>query len=80
MADLSPAAAAALEAFQMRHELTGPFDGNWPELCLAAALRKLADHKPRPWSGQGPLCHWHPSEKTRQELRNMAEELEGTDG
>jgi len=39
---LSPAARAIVAAFNDRHELCGPFDGNWPELCLAAALRALA--------------------------------------
>ncbi len=39
---LSPAASAIVAAFSDRHELCGPFDGNWPELCLAAALRALA--------------------------------------
>jgi len=43
MADLSPAASAIVAAFSDRHELCGPFDGNWPELCLAAALRAAAD-------------------------------------
>ena len=76
MADLSPAAAAALKAFEIRYELLGPFEGNWQEVCLAAALRVLAGHKPPPRT-DGPLCHWHPSQKTRQELRNIADELEG---
>jgi hypothetical protein len=31
-----------LAAFKDRHELCGPFDDNWPELCLAAALRAVA--------------------------------------
>jgi hypothetical protein len=45
MADyLSPAASAIVAAFSDRHELCGPFDGNWPDLCLAAALRAAADH------------------------------------
>lgn len=47
------------------------------EVCLAASLQALAGHKPPPWTGEGPLCHWHPSQKTRQELRNIADELEG---
>ncbi len=42
MADLSPAARSIVAAFNDRHELCGPFDGNWQELCLAAALRALA--------------------------------------
>ena len=40
---LSPAAQAVLDAFTERHELCGPFDDNWPELCLAAAFRAIAD-------------------------------------
>jgi hypothetical protein len=39
MADLSPAAQAIRAAFNDRYELCGPFDDNWQELCLAAALR-----------------------------------------
>ena len=40
--DLSPAARAIVAAFNDRHELCGPFDDDWQELCLAAALRELA--------------------------------------
>jgi hypothetical protein len=40
---LSPQAQAVLNAFDDHHELCGPFDGNWQELCLAAALRAVAD-------------------------------------
>ena len=46
MADLSPAAQAVLDSFSDRHELCGPFDDNWQELCLAAALRALAEQMP----------------------------------
>jgi hypothetical protein len=42
MTDLSPAAQAMLDAFNERHELCGPFDDNWQEACLAAALTALA--------------------------------------
>jgi len=42
MTNLSPAAQAVLDAFSERYELCGPFDGNWQELCLAAALRAAA--------------------------------------
>jgi hypothetical protein len=42
VAELSPAAQAIVAAFNERHEMCGPFDGNWQELCLAAALRELA--------------------------------------
>ena len=76
MADLSPATRAIVAAFDVRYELCGPFDDNWQELCLAAALRALADHQSPAWDG-GPLCHWTPTPHTRQELRNIAAELEG---
>ena len=42
MADHSPAARAIVAAFDARYELCGPFDDNWQELCLAAALRAAA--------------------------------------
>ena len=67
MADLSPAAQAVLDAFNRG------WDPN-----LAAALRALADHQAPAWDG-GPLCHWTPTPYTRQELRNIAAELEGAD-
>lgn len=44
MADRTPATRAIVAAFDARYELCGPFDDNWQELCLAAALRALADH------------------------------------
>jgi len=48
MTELSPA-QKALAAFNERHELCGPFDDDWVEQCLAAALEavaKLEDLKP----------------------------------
>jgi len=36
---LSPAARTIVQAFDERHELLGPLEGNWQEACLAAALR-----------------------------------------
>lgn len=78
MADRTPATRAIVEAFDDRYELCGPFDDNWQELCLAAAFRALADHQSPAWDG-GPLCHWTPTPYTRQELRNIAAELEGAD-
>ena len=75
MADLSPATRAIVAAFDDRYELCGPFDDSWQELCLAAALRALADHEPAPITLGEPIDHWHPDERTRQELRNLAEEL-----
>jgi hypothetical protein len=77
--NLSPAAKAALQAFNERHELLGPFEGNWQEVCLAAAFEALANHQTPRWDGDGPLCHWHPEPYTRQELRGMAQELRETD-
>jgi hypothetical protein len=42
--DLSPAAAQGIvKAFDERYELLGPLDGNWQEVCIAAALRAAAD-------------------------------------
>ncbi len=43
MADLSPAAQAIVAAFDERYELLGPLEGNWQEVCIAAALRAAAD-------------------------------------
>lgn len=42
MTNLSPAAHAIVEAFDERYELLGPLEGNWQEVCLAAALTALA--------------------------------------
>ncbi|MFN6337494.1 MAG: hypothetical protein ACK41W_02025 [Cyanobacteriota bacterium] len=42
MADISPA-QKIVAAFNERHELCGPFDDDWIEQCLAAALRAAAD-------------------------------------
>jgi hypothetical protein len=44
---------------------------------MAAALRALADHQPQRRTLDGPQDHWDPDERTRRELRNIAEELEG---
>lgn len=67
MADLSPTTRAIVAAFDDCYELCGPFDDNWQELCLAAALRALAEHRTTPGS------------TSRDELRNIATELEGAD-
>jgi hypothetical protein len=42
MADLSPAAASIVQAFDDRYELLGGLEENWQEECLAAALRAAA--------------------------------------
>ena len=55
--DLSPAARAIVAAFNARHELCGPFDGNWPELCQAAALRAAADQSENLYDPhEGKVC------------------------
>lgn len=41
MTELSPAARAIVEAFDDHYELH-PFEEDWQEQCLAAALRELA--------------------------------------
>jgi hypothetical protein len=49
MSELSPA-QKALAAFNDRHELCGPFDDDWVEKCLAAALETVADQVvPKEW-------------------------------
>lgn len=65
---LSPAAQAVLDA------ITAVSSAPADEIA-AAALHALADHQTPAWDG-GPLCHWTPTPHTRQELRNIAEELE----
>jgi hypothetical protein len=63
MTDLSPA-QKALAAFNGRHELCGPFDDDWVEQCLAAAIEELAVH-----AGRGLY---------RNEILAIAAELRGT--
>ena len=65
MTDHSPVTRAIVQAFDDRYELCGPFDDNWQELCLAAALRALAEHRTTPDS------------TSRGELHRIAAELEG---
>ena len=88
MTDLSPAAQAIVSAFNERHELCGPFDVNWDELCLAAALRTAADRvvpeSPKPSADSDyNLHHWtkaldqyYQRQATRTELLAIANELE----
>lgn len=90
MTDLSPAAQAVLDAFSERHELCGPFDGNWPELCLAAALRADADqvvpveislHRGMRPGGTGSIApdefKQDQRQDTRRKLLAIAAELNG---
>lgn len=67
MADHSPAARAIVAAFNDRYELCGPFDDNWQEVCLAAALRAAALQIEDAHDGLGCL----------EILRLIAAELEG---
>lgn len=69
---LSPAAQVVLDATKVRFyedQPTGPKLATW-------ILRALADHQPAPITLGQPIDHWNPSQRTRQELRNIANELE----
>ena len=77
MTELSPAAQVAITAFDDRYELCGPLEDHWHEVCLAATFRALADHQQAPIAPGQPIDHWSPDDRTRRELRNLAEELEG---
>jgi hypothetical protein len=43
VAELSPAAASIVQAFDDRYELLGGMEENWQEDCLAAALHAAVD-------------------------------------
>jgi len=81
MTDLSPAAQKALAAFNERHELCGPFDDDWVEQCLAAALEAVADEVV-PYEEAPVLMRGHDLERlaqrqhTRVQLLDIAAELE----
>jgi hypothetical protein len=81
---LSPAAQSVLDAFSERHELCGPFDGNWQELCLAAALRAAADQVvPDNYASFTGHIEWDRGMETRNDsiraaLLAIAAELEGS--
>ena len=83
MTDLSPA-QKALAAFNERHELCGPFDDDWVEQCLAAALEAVADQvvpKEELLMNARGTRGWHKAiqrAKTRLELLAIAAELRGT--
>ena len=82
MTDLSPA-QKALAAFNERYELCGPFDDDWVEQCLAAALEAVADQvvPNEPWHARLPTDHhgWYSRQRymTRAELLAIAAELRG---
>ena len=68
---LSPAAQAVLDATKIRFYESPPTGAQ----LAAWILRALADHEPAPITLGQPIDHWRPDERTRQELRNIAEEL-----
>ena len=79
MTELSPA-QKALAAFNERHELCGPFDDDWVEQCLAAALEAVADQvvpeTATPWNSTlTPLIS---AKDVRCKLLAIAAELRGT--
>lgn len=86
MAELSPAARAVLDAIEeVVSQPAFSLDEQPPSylairLMAAAALCALADHQQAPVTLGQPIDHWDPDERTRRELRNLADELEGADG
>jgi hypothetical protein len=82
MTELSPAAQKALAAFNERHELCGPFDDDWVEQCLAAALEAVADEvvpdEPSYMRDTvASLDWWDKHDSIRFELLAIAAELRG---
>jgi hypothetical protein len=91
MAELSPAAASIVQAFDDRYELLGGLEENWQEDCLAAALRAVADQvmpeevRVRKGMRPGGIGSTTPTEwmqdqrlHTRRQLLAIAAELEAT--
>jgi hypothetical protein len=74
MTDLSPAASAIVAAFSDRHELCGPFDDDWQELCLAAALHAAADQLRNAYANEECI------DSADDFLDGIAAELESTNG
>ena len=83
MTELSPAAQKALAAFNERHELCGPFDDDWVEQCLAAALEAAADQvvPDEPWHARLPTDHhgWYSRQRNRFMAANIRAELRKLD-
>ena len=81
MTDLSPA-QKAVAAFNERHELCGPFDDDWVEQCLAAALGKVTDqvvpYEKAPDLLAPYLERLAQRQETRRQLLAIAAELRGT--
>jgi hypothetical protein len=75
MTTLSPAAQAVLDAAE-QVPIVLNYAQEIPAFC-AAALRALGEYRTPHWDGTCPACHWHPTPQVRQELLNIAAELEG---
>lgn len=69
---LSPAAQAVLDATKVKFYESPPTGAE----LAAWILHALADHQPAPITLDQPIDHWSPGLRTRQELRNLAAELE----
>jgi len=67
MAELSPAAASIVQAFDDRYELLGGLEENWQEDCLAAALLAAVDQVV-PEDGD-PIYGLTPARAERQVVR-----------
>ena len=67
-----------MQAFDDRYENCGPFD-DWQEVCLAVALRAVADQVVPP-DPCGNDCCITQCEQIRAELLAIAAELEGSNG
>jgi len=78
MANLSPAAASIVQAFDDRYEIN-MFNVNWQEDCIAAALRAVAErneYKPN-MSDEMEVMFSEGWNSHRIELLAIADELEG---
>lgn len=68
MTELSPAVEALVQSYYK------DYIRQTTSRRLAAVLRALADHQ-HVTATDGPFDHWNPDDRTRRELRNLAEEL-----
>ena len=79
MANLSPAAASIVQAFDDRYEIN-MFNVNWQEDCIAAALRAAADQvvPEEPLYGGDQRWEWERDarQSSRKKILAIADELE----
>jgi len=75
MDDSSPCAKFVANAIDKVKFDCGTMDQADPYLVAVTVMEALADYQPEPWDGKGPLNYWYPSDYTRRELRNIANEL-----